>query len=131
MVIRSRDLKSKSQLLKTGGSQVNLGGQVPAGMKRWVTFLLLNENAAAKQAGVYLASVGVSNPTRASVVATGNRKLLVYMRTTQTSGARKPPLAIPEVQNADYPLFSIAASKWLGAVATGTSVMATVQYFDE
>jgi hypothetical protein len=100
-------------------------------MKRWVTFLTLNENAAQKQAGVYLASVGISNPTRASVVATGNRKMLVFIRATQTSGARKPPLAIPEIGNVESPLFSIAAGKWLGAVASGTSVMATVQYFDE
>ena len=131
MSIRSRDVKTKARLLSTGGSQINFGGQVPAGMKRWVTFITLDENAANKAAGVYFASVGVSAPTRASVVATTHRKMLVWIRTTQTTGARKLPINIPHSPNINGPLFSIAASKWLSACASGTSVMCLVQYFDE
>jgi hypothetical protein len=133
MSVRNRDLKTVSKVVTSTASAINLGGQVPAGMKRWVTFLELDTSLAtgASQVGIYLASVGVSNPTRASLIATGNRKGLFFLRATQTSGARDTPLRVPKIPNPETPLFSIASGKWLGVMATATTALVKVGFFDE
>ena len=133
MNIRNRDFKTVAGVVSSNASATTLGGQVPAGMKRWVTFLEIDTLApgGASQAGVYLASVGVSDPAQASLVATSNRKGLYFLRATQTSGARNAPLRVPKVPNANSPLFSIAGGAFLGVFATKTTALVTVGYFDE
>ena len=132
MSIRNRELKTVEVNISTTSGIV--GDQVPAGMKRWITFLALDTKViagGASQLGVYLASVAASNPTKASIIATSNRKTLSFLRATQTSGMRKTPLTIPKKPNADNPLFNIASGKWLGVYATSTGGLITMQYFDE
>ncbi len=135
--IRTKELKTVTKVLSSSTSY-SVGGQVPTGTKRWITFLQIDTGSTAaavaggaSQLGVYLASVGVSNPTKASIVATGNRKMLVHLRSTQMTGARRPPLRVPPVPNPDAPLFSIASAKWLGVSATKTTGMLLMQYYDE
>jgi hypothetical protein len=132
MSTRNRELKTVEVNISTTSGIV--GDQVPAGMKRWVTFLALDTRiiaGGASQLGVYLASVSVSDPTKASIIATGNRRALSFLRATQTSGMRKTPLMIPKKPSVDNPLFSIAAENWLGVYATNASGLITMQYFDE
>jgi len=139
--IRNIELKTISKVLSSNLSQ-NIGGQVPAAMKRWVTFVAIDTKSGAvavSNLGVYLASVGVSNPSKASIVATGNRKLLLMLRATKATkatakairGMIKAPLQVPKVPNTNTPLFSIAGGKWLGAVTTMTTGTLTMQYYDE
>lgn len=132
--IRNIELKTVTKVLSSNLSQV-VGGQVPSGMKRWVTFVAVDTKggiALASNLGVYLASVGVSNPTLASIVATGNRKMLLMVRaTTATKPMKKGLLQVPKVPNVNNPLFSIAGGKWLGVVTTKTTGTLTMQYFDE
>jgi len=133
-MIRNTEVKTAEKIITSATSQITIGGQVPAGMKRWVTFLAIDSQVIAGGAsslGLYLASVSVSNPTKASLIATGNRRSLAFLRATQTSGMRKPPLTIPKNPSVDKPLFSIAAEKWLGVWATTTTGLLTMQYFDE
>lgn len=132
MSVRTKDLKTITKVLSSSTSY-SVGGQVPAGMKRFVTFVQLDAvvSGGASQVGIYLASVGVSNPTRASIIATGNRKILAYLRATQASGARRSPLCIPKIPDSDAPLFSIAGEHWIGAIATKTTGVLSMQYFDE
>lgn len=132
--IRNIELKTVNRLLGSNASQVNMGGQVPAGMKRWVTFVSIDNvysAAGAEQLGVYFASVTVSNPVKSSITTTARRKLLLHLRGTQTSGHRTGPVQVPKVPNVDTPLFSIAAEKWLGVFATKATAQVVVQYFDE
>lgn len=133
MTTRTKDIKTVNKVLTSDTSKINLGGQVPAGMKRWVTFLSADTVLHTGCSGftLFLASVGISNATRASVIATGNRKYLLRGRATQHSGQRKYPVRIPSAPNPDTPLFSIASGKWLTATATLTTVQVIVQYFDE
>jgi hypothetical protein len=134
MTTRTRDIKTVYKVI-TKQTALNIGGMTPAGMKRWVTFLSVDAltNARVSSFKLYLASVGVSNPTLASIVATGNRKYNIGTVGTQMSRVDvwRPitvPPAGPEVGN---PLFSIAASKWLGVYASLSTVGAFMQYFDE
>lgn len=131
--IRNIELKLVNKVITSGVANVNIGGQVPSGMKRWVTFIQLDTLAlgGASNVGIYFASVGISNPSIASVVATGNRKMKLMLRATQVTGFRKTPFQVPKTPNVNNPLFSIAGGKWLGAVATTTTGMVTMQYFDE
>lgn len=132
--IRNIELKTVNKTITSNTAGKNIGGQVAAGMKRWVTFVSIDNvysAAGASQLRMYFASVSVSNPTKASLIATGNRKLMLDLRGTQTSGFRKGPVKVPKVQNIDTPLFSIAAEKWLGVYASKTTGIVTVQYFDE
>jgi len=134
MTTRNTELNTVEKVVTSATSQINIGGQVPAGMKRWVTFLSVDSmviDGGASQLGVYFASVAVSNPTASSLIATANRRSLLFLRATQTSGMRKTPLTIPKNPSVDNPLFSIAAEKWLGAYATKTTALVTMQYFDE
>ncbi len=137
MAVRTKELKTITKVLSSSTSY-SVGGQVPAGMRRWITFVQIDTGVTAagvaggaSQIGMYLASVGVSNPTKASIIATGNRKVLLHLRSTQMTGARRPPLRVPYTPNPDAPLFSIAGGKWLGACATKTTGMLTMQYYDE
>ncbi len=135
MSVRNKNLKTVYKVVTSTVSQVNLGGQVPTGMKRWVTFLSVDTimNSRMSSAGVHFASVGVSNPTKASIVATGNRKLTILLEGTQASRSDKlrPVMLPPAGPNPDEPLFSIASGKWLGVNSSLTTAGVFMQYYDE
>ena len=136
MSTRNLELKTASIAVTSNTAAINIGGQVPAGMKRWVTFLSVDtmyDAGRVSDVGVYLASVGVSNPTIASMVLTANRKLYVPMEGTQMSRSNKarPHMLPSQGPDPDNPLFSIAAEKWLGVCASLTSANIFCQYFDE
>lgn len=134
MDLRNIELKLVNKVITSATSRITVGGQVPAAMKRWVTFVVLDTKTIAGGAsnlGIYLASVGLSNPSKGSVVATSNRKMLLMLRATQGSGLIKTPLQVPIVPNVNTPLFSIAGGKWLGVFTTKTTGVLTTQYFDE
>ncbi len=138
---RCRDIKTVSKIISSNVATAgNIGGQVPAGMTRWVTFLSVDTAliTGASSVKVHFASVGVSNPTRASLIATGNRKWSIDLRATgleRTNSHVAPhegaPFMIPNKINPDAPLFSIAGGKWLGINASNTTANVLVQYFDE
>jgi len=132
------ELKTVSKVVTSAVAGINLGGQVPAGMKRWVTFLALDSvhQAGAKSIRLYLASVGVSNPSVASIVATSNRKMMLDLRATGLIDhfgfvPGGPPLMIPDKPDSDKPIFSIAGGNWLGATASKTTALVFMQYYDE
>ena len=152
MSIRNTETKFLSKSIEEETAGLNLGGQVPAGMKRWVTFLSLDTMlvTGASSVRLYMASVSVSDPTKASLIATSNRKMLLDLRATGlamaiASGATAivgathkqdltpegPPLMIPDTPDTEKPLFSIAAEKWLGVYASYTTANVNAQYFDE
>ena len=132
--LRNIELKTVTKLVKSN-VPAHIGGQVPAGMKRWVTFVSVDNGktlaTGASHLGVYFASVSTANAVIGSLTTTTHRKHLLHLRSTQTTGFRKPPITVPKVPNVDTPLFSIAESKYLGVFATRTTAQVTVQYFDE
>ena len=138
MSTRNTETKFLSKVVTKETTGLNLGGQVPASMKRWVTFLALDTMlvTGASTVRLYLASVAVSNPTKASLIATGNRKMLLDLRCSGLVAGQNltpdgPPLMIPDKPDTEKPLFSIAAEKWLGAYASYTTANVHMQYFDE
>ncbi|MBU0846624.1 hypothetical protein KKH23_05490 [Patescibacteria group bacterium] len=139
-MLRNIDLKTYQKVVKKTAASFTVGGIVPAGMKRWVTFVQFSpfssDSLLTRQShcGLYVASVVTQYPTVASVLLAANRKAILYLRCTRKTGViggRKPPLRFPDAPTIKAPILSIAAGKYLGLVATGTSVSAFVQYFDE
>ena len=133
MSMRNKELKLDSTVVSSSTAGITLGGQVSAGMKRWVTFVQVDSIGAneATNVTVYLASVGVSNPSVASIVATGNRKAYLPLRGGEASSVNRNGLFVPQIPNPNTPLFSIAGGKWLGVTATITTGYVTIGYFDE
>ena len=135
-MVRNMELKTKHQVCGSDASTLTIGGQVPAGMKRWVTFLMLETNTVslASDGSVYFASVGVSVPVHTSLVATANRKLMQrWVASSVTDSSHKLPIMIPkDGPDPDQPLFSIGSGKWLGVYFTaGATGNVFIQYFDE
>ena len=135
MSIRNSELKTTSKIVTEDTAGLNLAGQVPAGMKRWVSFLTMDTATVnrASDVGVYFASVSVSNPTKASLIATSNRKRFIPIEGTKLSRSNKArpvmlPASGPDPEN---PIFSIAAGKWLGVYASKTTANVFMQYYDE
>lgn len=150
--IRNVELNTNSKVVSSKASQITIGEQVPAGMKRWVTFLTLDSMpvTGAKSVRLYLASVATDNPTMTALIATSNRKMLLDLRasglalvtgsaaTGLISATRKndltprgPPLMIPDKPDVNKPLFSIAGGKFLGAYVSNTTANVFIQSFDE
>jgi hypothetical protein len=129
------DLQTVSKVVSSDTAGITLGGQVAPGMKRWVSFLAVDTAAvnAASEVVVYLASVATNVPTKASIVATGNRKKIVPLEGTQLSRSskRRPvmfPAAGPDPEN---PIFCIAEGAYLGVYASKTTANVSLQFFDE
>ena len=134
-MVRNKELKTVSKVLSSAASGINIGGQVPTGMKRWVTFIALDSilKANTESLRVWLASVNTSNPQDASMIATTNMKMVLDIRASKAVNQTPDgvPLQIPAQPNTDKPLFSIGGGKWLGAYASVTSGNLFVQYYDE
>lgn len=132
MTVRNRELVTTAMVVKDAAASYTVGGIVPAGMKRWVTFIQVDPiNPIPSAMGFYFASIPTAYPTVASVVATANRKLLMHLRGIKVSAVYKGTKQIPPKANPDTPLFSIAGGSYLGVAATLSTGNLFVQYFDE
>jgi len=144
---RNTDIKWVAKVHSSKTSKLNIGGQVPSGMKRWVTFLMI-DGAGVKGSNwgqpykIFFASVGVSNPTAASIYAAANRKFMFDAVGSVTKGSliavgrhpggrSLPPIRLPNRIDTNKPLFSIAGGKWLAAFGSGSTFIVHAQYFDE
>jgi hypothetical protein len=69
----------------------------------------------------------------ASIIATGNRKMLVDLRSSGVNDNVRGglPFQMPRQPNTDKPLFSIGEGNFLGVFSSNESTDLFVQYFDE
>ncbi len=135
---RNVDVKWASKVFSSKTSKLNIGGQVPAGMKRYVTFLCVAPARATKivscPSGIlYLGSVVTQYPTAASVKAIANRKRAIRFTGAKasTTNCDRPFCDPKEGPAPNSPLFTIAATKYLGATASQQTMNVFMQYYDE
>jgi hypothetical protein len=135
---RNVNLQTVAAVVLSKGSQMNFGGLVAAGKKRYVTFLCVDGISAVASFGiVILASVTTDKPSNAQIIATANCKMRIPFRLTGCTAKNNyvpgnPPLQIPARIDPDKPLFSIAGGAYLAGAATGASAYHVfVQYYDE
>jgi len=122
MGVEKHDLKTVNKLI--GSTIVDLElGAVPSNMKRYVTFLRLDNVYGGKQK-VYIASTTAttyaSTPTRASATA----KITVNIEADEEE-------CIPSGVSDVHPLFSIAADKYIDALTDRGSAYLFMQYYDQ
>jgi len=140
MSFRNKQIKTYSKWIKKGIATASVGGAVvPLGMRRWVTFVMVDAHSALAQMtsfGLRLASVGsayAASVTAASAFATANVKLAIdaYGSDITRSSKRRPIMIPPLGPDPENPVFCIAAGKCLGVAASNATVNVFIQYFDE
>ncbi len=112
----------------------SIGGVVPTGMKRYVTFIHVSrvEGATGKGVMVYIASTAAS-ATLTLTSASASSKMKIVIGSASMGGN----ISIPDKINTDKPLFSIAEGKYLtvrqaSTAAKGNAQAAIfVQYYDQ
>jgi len=123
MGVENHDIKTVNKLI--GSAPVDLGlGAVPTGMKRYVTFVRL-ENVYGGLQKVYIATATVttyaSTPNRASASA----------KVTFNIEAGEEECVPPGVPDVDHPLFSVASAKYIDALTDRGAAYMFMQYYDE
>lgn len=115
-----RDIELKTVVQTVTNTEVDLGiGAVPAGMRRWITFV--------KTANI-LAGVNtllLCSGTTATDATAGNRKDKTVL------GSQYDLVAYPDNPDVQKPLFSIGPNRYLALVASGISMETMIQYYDE
>jgi len=122
-MVKNYDLKTVTKVITTSPSSLGLGA-VPSYMKRWVTFLRI-ENRFGGQQKLWIVSVATdtyaSTNTRASARAKDRFLLQAADRVeVPSSGPLEPGRA----------LFTIAADKYVNALTSHGSATLFMQYYD-
>jgi len=132
--LRNKNLKTVNTLVSSQTSAITIGGVVPAGMNRWVTFMMVDcvDEAITTDLVLHVASVSVSNPTMASLIATGNTKWQTgWVAVSMSQSNQLLPLKNPKSGPNGMPIFSIGSGSWLGVFASLTSAHLFTQFYDE
>jgi len=123
MGVENHDVKTLSQTISSTAVTAGIGA-VPAGMKRYVTFLRIdNVYGGAQQ--VFIASLTTAASVCTASAATGAAKIRFNISADEEESI---PPGVPDV---DHPLFSIAAGHFVGALTTRGQAHMFVQYYDE
>lgn len=117
-MVNNYDLKTYSGQVTDGKADLDIGA-VPAGMKRYITYIKLNNVATAAQVTLYESDVAAGGS------GTNTRKELQKLVAGDT-------IMYPDTPDAERPILSIASEKYItmdSDVAVSTEV--TFQYYDE
>ena len=115
-----RDVELKVAVQTVTATPTDLGiGAVPAGMRRWITFIKA-ENVAAGANALFLCS-----GTTATDSSAGNRRDKLIL------GSQYDLVAYPDSPDVEKPLFSIGPSRYLAIMASASSMETQIQYYDE
>lgn len=123
MGVENHDVKTVNKLI--GSAIVDLGlGAVPSGMKRYVTFVRLDNEYGGKQK-VYLASTTATTYASTPTLASAAALLTVNIE------ADEEECIPPGVPDTEHPLFSVASGKYIDAVTDRGGAYMFMQYYDE
>jgi len=134
---KNYDIKTVSKYLGGVSSHVALGSSVPSGMKRYVTFLRIQQLAETLNEGskIYICSTAASNTASSTGAASTAQKMVIQIPSTIAATGDKE-VRVPERPDTEHPLFTIAGGKWLTAYLcsdAGQSYPVSIfaQYYDE
>jgi hypothetical protein len=136
---KNYNLQTKTFRCKgTTGSCVAIGGAVPTGMKRYVTFISVRPTLltkVSKGSKIWFCSAATSQATKFSTLALASAAKKFVVRIPSAT-AQKRFFAYPESgPDPENPLFSVAESKFLTAQTHSTTHVSAscavfVQYYD-
>lgn len=119
----------------TTGSAVVIGSSVAANMTRYVTYIRVNQAAAAGNKGSKLWFCSTAASSTASTTAAANTAMKLMVLIPSAVGIDKV-VELPAAPDTENPLFTIAASKWLSVRSSklqlgSASCSIFVQYYDQ
>ncbi len=120
-IAKNYDIKTVSKVIGTAVATLGLGA-VPTAMKRYVTFISIN-NTANQQNILFLCSAANSANTSTVTLASAAAKYKRQLEVTETG-------TLPATPSAENPLFSIAAGAYINAKASKGNVNLFMQYYD-
>lgn len=123
MGVENHDVKTVSQMIGTGAATLGIGA-IPAGMKRYVTFLRV-DNVYAGLQRAYIASLTTAASVCVTATATLTSKIVLNIEAGEEESV---PPGVPDIE---HPLFSIASEHFVGAVTNRGDAYLFMQYFDE
>lgn len=121
--VKNYDIKTKSKIISTINTGFGLGA-VPTGMKRWVTFVRA-DNVYGGENKLILASV--TGSTAASTVALASAAAKDRITLQAKEHFADPPRGPADPE---FPLFSIAESRYLQVKTTRGDMNVFIQYYD-
>lgn len=121
--VKNYDLRTVSKIISTINTGFGIGA-VPTGMKRWVTFIRL-DNVYGGENKLILASVTGSTAASTIALASAAAKERITLQAKEhfADPARGPSDPV-------FPLFSIAAGKYLQGKTTRGQMNVFLQYYD-
>lgn len=138
---RNYNIQTVRKVLATGkmsATRTAIASTVPAGMKRYVTFVRLERNNASVNEGsrVFLISAAVKGgygSSTAVIDASGGLKMMLEL---MSSVAQPKQVQLPLRIDTENPLFSIAAGKYLTVAKSALAIASEpctlfVQYYDQ
>jgi len=123
MGVENHDINTVNKLISSTIADLGLGA-VPTGMKRYVTFMRLDNVHGGKQK-VYIASATTATYTTTPTLASAASKI------TANIEADEEECIPPGVPDVDHPLFSIAAGKYINALTDRGGAYLFMQYYDQ
>ena len=120
-MVQNYDLKTEQTTVLHTGDGVNLiTGAVPAGMKRYITYIKYNNAGAAQTLDI------TDSPTTGDYDAAG------YATLDKQKLAAGDTIMFPDSPNPEAPIMSVEAEHYLvGIVDVDDLMYVTVQYYDE
>lgn len=123
MGVKNYDLKTISKVIGTNITSLALGA-VPTGMKRWVTFVRA-DNVYGGENKLFLVSTTAETVASTVTAASAGAKDRITLQSKEHfSNPPKGPA------DPDFPLFFIAAGKYLTALTNRGNVNLFLQYYD-
>jgi hypothetical protein len=123
MSVENHDVKTVSQMIGSAAATLGIGA-IPTGMKRYVTFLRV-DNVYAGLQRVYIASLTTAASVCVTATATLTAKIVLNIEADEEESVP------PGVPDTEHPLFSIASEHFVGAVTNRGDAYMFMQYYDE
>lgn len=123
MGVKNYDLKTVAKVISTVNTGLGMGA-VPTGMKRWVTFVRV-DNVYGGENKLFLVSTTAETAASSVTLASAGAKDRITLQSKEHFA--NPPKGPADP---DQPLFFIAASKYLTAKTNRGSVNLFMQYYD-
>ena len=124
MGINKFDVRTVNKLIGSGPVDLGLGA-VPAGMKRYVTFINL-QNVYGGAQKVWLASTSATTYGSTPTLASAASKFTFQLHSADAE--KQIPQASPDY---DHPLFNIAEDYFIDALCQYGSALLFLQYYDK
>ena len=124
MGLKNYDVKTVSRLVGTNITSLGLGA-VPSGMKRWVTFVNIDNKYGGENTLFVCSSTGETVASTITLASAAAKQ----RHTLQTKEHRTLPQSGPT--DTRFPLFNIAETAYLSVLTTKGDANLEIQYYDE